>query len=1084
MHLNSGLKTIVFVLLVIIALPMIPVRGISSTGPTTYEQYGPRLDTIHMRFLGTPENTFAELDSGGIDIVDWGLTSLYKNKWEDPNDPQYNNVQVVGYGGEYGYFILDVRENRTKPVVSGWSTQSYVMTGDPTIVGPITLSTGETYTTTRAAFARRALAHMVNRTYVVSDVLQGLADPLFTVVPIAQGDYVYPTPTIFATNPVLAAEILTKAGITDNDGDGWRDIPGTNEELILDFYIRLGAGRYEFGTDLANRIESDLKIKVHAVVGGRPTASDHVMANKEMDLYTGGWIFDFTPDNKPWTYASIGYWHPGNPPNYMAYSGPYPYAGAVEAYGQIFDPNIETQATLILESIDRDVVKAAAWEMQRLMQIKENVYTIPVWSAAAPKAYRTNKIGTSEAWQGIVNQKGIGVNTWWTFFSANTAANPNSGVINYGFSTETLGMLNIIYAQWYWDSEVMGKIYDSMLMTDPYTAEEIPWVASSWISQLEYDPAQGAAVSTLTFNLRHDVYWQDGWQLTADDIIFTLVELWNIKNTGLLQTGGFPDPWWVSSLSNIDHIDKIDNFTIKVWMNVATFFALRWVGLNVIMPKHVWQPIAASGDPTTFAPDTKVIGSGPYRIFPNDYTAIYTPYSSIDLYAYKPGSVTVGEYIYRDVANPGTVGTGDVRLTAVGAYAAGSTVATDTDVGTPLVAFGGNETHTENVLANWHWDSGEYIYSDEDASANVTAGDIRLTAVGGYAAGTTVGAGDSDATPPSAALVAFAVGANEMHREVTVNGKFDPGEDMYKDNDVSGTVTGGDKRLTAVGGYAAGSTVADTDAGTALIAFAANEKHTEVTVNGQFDTGEYIYRDVTTLGTVSTGDVRLTQVGSYLGGSVVEPADSDVGQTLIAFASNEKHRESLAANSAYDGVNPHGFFQETYVQAVDDPKTLVGSGFESDQRVFVKIMNYKLTSLTGVTVTLHVNGTLFGSPLSVNVPAATNNGQTPGVTRIVFLYNTPFTSDTTFRVTASHGTSTDVEIETFKMKVTVAGDVDSTGNTVGNVVNVIDANRLVANWGLTGPWSYANADILDTPSQSANTVDIFDAGKLSLNYAQ
>ena len=820
MHLNSEIKAILFVVLMItMALPILSVRAIPSPGPTTYEQYGPRLDVIHMPLLGNTENMFIAMDNGEIDILDWPLDKSYKDQWENPLNPEYANIQVVGSGGEYGYFLLDVREDNTKPVNPPYSTQSYVMTGDPTVL-TATIA-GDTYTTTKGALARRALAHMVNRTYVISDVLGGLADPMYTVIPIAQGGFVYPYAQQYATDKNLAKACLDAAGIVDSDASGWRDIPGTNTEIVLDFYMRQeGTGRKEFGTDLANRIELDLNIHVNRQLNVRQYCSDHVMLAKEGDMYTGGWIFVSLPDNIPWEYSSLGYWHPGNPPNYMRYCG----YKDLDSDGRIdFDPRVEAQATMILESIEGDVVKAAVWEAQRIMQDKENVYTIPLWCASSPKAYRTNKIGTTEPWEGIVNEKGFGINSWYTKFSAHTAAHPDSGTLTYGFSTATLGMLNIIYAQWYWDSEVMGLIYDGMIGLDPYTREEIPSVASSWTSQLEYDPAQGASVSTLDFKLRNDVYFHDGIQLTADDVIFTLTGLWNVGETGLLQTTGHPDPWWVSNIVNIARIDKISDFEVKVWMGVASYWALRNVGGNVIMPKHIWEPfISGGGDPETFAPDPHLVGSGPFKIYPLETTDVYTPYSSVDLYAYKPGSVS---------------------------------------------------------------------------------------------------------------------------------------------------------------------------------------------------------------------------------------------------------------------GNPHGYFQYEYIQAEDDPKTLVGTGLESYQRVFVTIYNYKLTALTGVTVTLHANGTLIGGPTVVNVPAATDAGKTPGITRVAFTHTTTFPNTWKYKVTASHGTTTDIDEEQFNMKTTVAGDVDETGNGVGNVVNVIDANRLVSNYGASGPWRYANADITDVGG-SANTVDIFDASILSLNYPQ
>jgi hypothetical protein len=133
------------------------------------------------------------------------------------------------------------------------------------------------------------------------------------------------------------------------------------------------------------------------------------------------------------------------------------------------------------------------------------------------------------------------------------------------------------------------------------------------------------------------------------------------------------------------------------------------------------------------------------------------------------------------------------------------------------------------------------------------------------------------------------------------------GEPIYRDVDTSGAVSAGDVRLTAVPPYAAASVVAggDSDVGQTLVAFAANEKHREnVTVNGTYDAGEFIYRDVDTSGAVSAGDVRLTRVAPYAAGSVVAAGDADVGQTLVAFAANEKHREKWTANGVYDPADP------------------------------------------------------------------------------------------------------------------------------------------------------------------------------------
>ena len=76
-------------------------------------------------------------------------------------------------------------------------------------------------------------------------------------------------------------------------------------------------------------------------------------------------------------------------------------------------------------------------------------------------------------------------------------------------------------------------------------------------------------------------------------------------------------------------------------------------------------------------------------------------------------------------------------------------VADDADLGESLVAFAPNEKHRDNKLINGLYDPGEYIYRDVDNSGTVNANDVRLTDVGVYLAGSTVGASHADVIPKS-----------------------------------------------------------------------------------------------------------------------------------------------------------------------------------------------------------------------------------------------------------------------------------------------------------------------------------------------
>jgi hypothetical protein len=382
------------------------------------------------------------------------------------------------------------------------------------------------------------------------------------------------------------------------------------------------------------------------------------------------------------------------------------------------------------------------------------------------------------------------------------------------------------------------------------------------------------------------------------------------------------------------------------------------------------------------------------------------------------GVYDVGEAIYVDLDDSATVSAGDVRITAVGAFAAGSVVAAaDPDVGTALVPFAANErfADTNNDFA---FSVGDAIYRDADNSGTVSVGDVRLVATGAFAAGSVVAAGDadlgrsiftfgdphyhsthvagtvigsgansaarggaanqwkgvapgatlrsyrtnsalqpdyvdaaangttlstnswgythmhqvlpgqtgyevtsamydavisgrrSDGTASGLAAPILVVGSSgnagyaERHAEnVAGNAAFDAGESVYSDRNDSATVSGGDVLLAGPAQVT----------GTALANFRADEKHTENAGSGQgvYTGTEAVYRDVDGSGTVTAGDVRLTAVGAFAAGSVVAAADSDVGQFLRPFAPwgtvrvpNSAKNTVVVANVASDTAVP------------------------------------------------------------------------------------------------------------------------------------------------------------------------------------
>ena len=81
-------------------------------------------------------------------------------------------------------------------------------------------------------------------------------------------------------------------------------------------------------------------------------------------------------------------------------------------------------------------------------------------------------------------------------------------------------------------------------------------------------------------------------------------------------------------------LTQIDAYTVEILYDVQSFLAEGWtLGGFYIVPKHIWKPIIETGNPSQFAPDVNLIGSGPFR-----YLSM-TAGSSLVMVANNPGSV-------------------------------------------------------------------------------------------------------------------------------------------------------------------------------------------------------------------------------------------------------------------------------------------------------------------------------------------------------------------------------------------------------------------------------------------------------------
>jgi ABC-type oligopeptide transport system substrate-binding subunit len=638
-----------------------------------YEMFGPHVKGILIHIYTNEELEWQDMNAGNLDIEDWPLTAPWYNQWII--DPRFT---IQSYGGEAGLFLLDINNNETLPdgslnpcagvsfrqalaflvnrtyisadICQGFALPMYTpvpvyMAGyvHPDIKpgGSMeALTYGGTTGDSKASAELLFGPFMVNSTTYELDystcinivkptdlnltvgslknvetgdtrnaptVIHGLTGQTWHVES-------HPTATVHS-DTYLGAQRAWCPGTPGLyyrfpiGADGWRYwdkngncIKDAGEGLLIKFYMRIDSlQRDQFGTYMTNKMESELiKIHVDAQHQVRQVCSDTVMGAKNFHLYTGGWT-GIGPD-PDWLYDlfhSEMYWHPGKPPNYN------------NVHDATFDQYLEDIKFAPNATAGHDATIIAQEEFAT------KCFKIPLWCASGYKAYKNVPVEEPtppENWIQMVNQKAVGVNSWWSTLNMmkDTSYYPPI-FINYGFKSD-VEKLNPVYAEWYWDWEVLGRIYDGGAARDPMTlAQYIPQLYKNWTVGQWQDPTTLEMKSKVKITLRPDLFWQDGHPITIADVYYTLVEM--AKD---LIAKSLPPPWWYPTVQYFRSSYIIDDYNMEILLDVKSVWAVGWVIGTIVLPKHIWKPIV---DSSTVAnnivfgtqPDPSVVGSGPYR---------------------------------------------------------------------------------------------------------------------------------------------------------------------------------------------------------------------------------------------------------------------------------------------------------------------------------------------------------------------------------------------------------------------------------------------------------------------------------------
>ena len=151
---------------------------------------------------------------------------------------------------------------------------------------------------------------------------------------------------------------------------------------------------------------------------------------------------------------------------------------------------------------------------------------------------------------------------------------------------------------------VVRLLFSPLVQLNMESQQAEPGLAESW--------SVGPDQKTWTFKLRKNLRWSDGQPLTADDVVFTWMDVmynpkYNQSTYDLFRSSG----------KNFE-VTKVDDVTVQVVTPDVFAPFVEYFGSVVILPRHkLMNPVASGKFPEAYSATSKpedIVGSGPFRL--------------------------------------------------------------------------------------------------------------------------------------------------------------------------------------------------------------------------------------------------------------------------------------------------------------------------------------------------------------------------------------------------------------------------------------------------------------------------------------
>lgn len=182
----------------------------------------------------------------------------------------------------------------------------------------------------------------------------------------------------------------------------------------------------------------------------------------------------------------------------------------------------------------------------------------------------------------------------------------------------------------------MRLIFDSLL--ERGEKGHIPWLAEDWEISREG--------KEYTFHIRKGVTWQDGKELTAEDVGFSFeyyLEHPPVDNEPMV-------------FEILEKVEVLDKYRVKMTLTKPHAPFVLEAGELRIIPKHIWEEVE---DPRKFTEEKSLTGTGPYQLTSYSeehgtyefkaWENFWGPNQKVDLIQFKPVSDEVMALENKDI---------------------------------------------------------------------------------------------------------------------------------------------------------------------------------------------------------------------------------------------------------------------------------------------------------------------------------------------------------------------------------------------------------------------------------------------------